>query len=84
LHGAIAIYEQKRQHGTDNATQAAAFLLVVKAGPFAAFRDGLIVSVAASVALALIVPQLAIVATVFGLCLYEHAYIRAGQLPPLS
>ena len=84
LHGAIAIYEQKRRHGTDNAMQAAAFLTVVKAGPFAAFRDGLIISVAASVALALIVPQLAIVATVFGLCLYEHAYIRAAQLPPLS
>lgn len=84
LHGAIALYEQKRQHETDNAAQAAAFLPVVKAGPFAAFRDGLIISVAAASVLSFAFPPLAIVATIVGLCLYEHAYVRAAQLPPLS
>ncbi|MCH7905703.1 MAG: 4Fe-4S dicluster domain-containing protein [Armatimonadetes bacterium] len=84
VHGAIALYEWRRKHETDNANQAAAFLSVVRAGPFFAFRDGLIVSVVLAPALLFIFPPLAIAAAVVGLYLYEHAYIRAGQLPPLS
>ena len=83
-HGAIALYEHKKKHETDNANQAAAFLAKVKCGQFKAFRDGLLISVAVAIVLAIVFPPLAIVATVVGLYLYEHAYIRAGQLPPLS
>lgn len=84
IHFVIAVVECHRKHETDNANQAAAFMGKVKIGPFEALREGLIISFSVAILLAAFYPPLAIVATVIGLYFYEHAYIRAGQLPPLS
>ncbi|HXH60495.1 MAG TPA: 4Fe-4S dicluster domain-containing protein [Fimbriimonadaceae bacterium] len=83
-HFGLALYEWKRPHATDNATQAAAFLSVVRLGPFGAFRDGLLASAVLAVVALLTYPPVAFVPVLFGLFLYEHAYVRAAQLPPLS
>ncbi|MFG0330173.1 MAG: 4Fe-4S dicluster domain-containing protein [Phycisphaerales bacterium] len=83
-HLALSIVEQRRGHETDNAKQAAAFLGVVRLGPFKAFRDGLLIGVGATIILAILLPGLAFVPALGGLFLYEHAFVRAGQLPPLS
>jgi Fe-S-cluster-containing dehydrogenase component len=83
-HALFAVAEVARRHPTDNARQAAAFLTRLRAGPVNPFRDGLLVGVGLAAALIFVAPVLAPVAVLFGLLLYEHAYIRAGQLPPLS
>ncbi len=82
-HVGLGVLERFRRHPTENAAQAAAFLGAVKLGPFRAWRDGLIVCAAGAI-LALMVPEAAIVPILAGLFLYEHAYVRAGQLPALS
>ena len=83
-HLLLAVIDRFRGHPTDNARQAAAFLGTVKLGPVRAWRDGLLVGVVLAVVLLPIVPVIAILPVVAGLFLYEHAYVRAGQLPPLS
>lgn len=83
-HLAIAVFERLRAHETDNARQAAAFLGVIRVGPLRAFRDGLILGVGIALLLLPFAPALVIVPAIAGLLLYEHAYIRAAQLPPLS
>lgn len=97
-HVWILLLEQRKKHfTTENERQATAFLGVVAWGPFksaylAAKLVGglapavcmLLASSAASgaVSTALLVAAGALV--VFGLYLFEHAFVRAGQLPPLS
>jgi cytochrome bd-type quinol oxidase subunit 1 len=44
----------------------------------------LIIGVVCAVALAFAAPAFAFAAVLLGLYLYEWAYVRAGQLPPLS
>lgn len=83
-HGALALLERRRRHETANARQAAAYMSVVRVGPLLAFRDGLLIGVVAACAAAVLLPVVALPLAVVGLLLYEHAYIRAGQLPPLS
>jgi Fe-S-cluster-containing dehydrogenase component len=83
-HLALALVERQRHHETDNARQAAAFLGTVRLGPFRGFRDGLLIGVGLTAVLALIAPVLTPLPAMAGLFLYEHAFIRAGQLPPLS
>ena len=83
-HLLLAVIDRFRGHPTDNARQAAAFLGTVKLGPLRAWRDGLLVGVVLAIVLLPIVPVIAILPVVAGLFLYEHAYVRAGQLPPLS
>jgi len=96
LHHAFGMLERHGSHPTHNARQAAALLTAVKAWPgsrFAAFHLGLSVTTATAL-LALLLVQggialplpLALCAVMFwgGLFLYEQAYVRAGQLPPLS
>ncbi len=90
LHSMLALWEwQEHRHETANARQAAAFLPLIRCGPFRAFRDGLIL-IGLAVALALLWHfgvgwvLAAIVPVVVGVYLYEYAFIRAGQLPPLS
>ena len=83
-HAAIAAYERFTRHATTNANQAAAFLGTVRLGPFQPWRDGLIIGVVCAVALAFAAPAFAFAAVLLGLYLYEWAYVRAGQLPPLS
>ena len=83
-HAVFALAERFRGHETDNANQAAAFLGCVRVGPLRAYRDGLLVCVALGAACLLLVPWAAFVPVLGGLYLTEHAYVRAGQLPPLS
>lgn len=84
LHAAIALVERFGHHKTANATQAAAFLDTLRLGPLKPWRDGLIAGVVLGIAFALSVPAAAFVPVLVGLYLYEWAYVRAGQLPPLS
>jgi Fe-S-cluster-containing dehydrogenase component len=84
LHGACAIAERYRTHETDNARQGAGFLGVVRVGPLKGWRDGLLIGVVLTIALTFTLPELAVVPALVGLYLYEHAFVRAGQLPPLS
>jgi len=85
-HLAFALIERYRAHDTDNAKQGAAFLGVVRIGPFKAWRDGLIIGVAGALLFVslLQLSAFAFVPALLGLLMYEHAFIRAGQLPPLS
>ena len=84
VHLVISLAERFGQHPTDNARQAAAFLGVVRLGKMLAFRESLIIGVGITIGFALILPGLVFVPALVGLFLYEHAYVRAGQLPPLS
>lgn len=84
VHGAIALRERYGSHGTDNARQGAAFLGTVRLWKMRPFADGLIVGVGVVVLACLIAPGITFVPALIGLYLYEWAYVRAGQLPPLS
>jgi hypothetical protein len=83
-HGVLAIAERYRNHPTDNARQAAGFLAEIRLGPLRAWRDGLIIGVVVTLPVAVVFPAFALVPVLFGLLLYEHAFVRAAQLPPLS
>jgi Fe-S-cluster-containing dehydrogenase component/formate-dependent nitrite reductase membrane component NrfD len=83
-HLALALIERFRSHETDNARQAGAFLSIVRVGPLRAFRDGLIIGVGLGIVVTVTFPAFAFIPVLFGLLLYEHAFVRAGQLPPLS
>jgi hypothetical protein len=84
LHAALALIERYRSHETENAKQGAAFLDVIKLGPLKPWRDGLIIGAAITVLILLTFPEAAFIPALVGLLLYEYAFIRAGQLPPLS
>jgi Ni/Fe-hydrogenase subunit HybB-like protein len=93
LHLLLVVVERVKNHPTANARQAAAFLPVIAAGPIPrAMHVGnalgvvlpcvlLVVAVVANMPL-LVAP--AAMLALFGLWLWEHAFVRAGQLPPLS
>jgi len=79
--------ERWLKHPTANARQAAAFLDVVRLGKMPAFRLGLLTIgafllpvVNGPAATLFLVPLIAW----WGLFLWEWAYVRAAQLPPLS
>lgn len=88
LHLLGCFAERWMKHATANARQAAAFLDVVKfAGKLPAFRMGLLIVGAFLLPLAngpAATLFLAPLVAWFGLFLWEWAYVRAGQLPPLS
>lgn len=96
-HSALMLLELKKRHPTENARQAAAFLPIVRIGPIQrpfALANVLGVALPALlIALAsfhVFAPGAAYLFTLagllalFGLYLYEAAFVRAGQLPPLS
>jgi Fe-S-cluster-containing dehydrogenase component len=95
-HHALGLLERYGAHETANARMAAALLTAVPAWPGArigAFHGGLATTTAASLLSLLLVSGgaahpagLALCALLSwaGLFLYEQAYVRAGQLPPLS
>ena len=87
-HLAGVALEVYGRHHTDNSKQAAALLRVVKAWPGARVpAAGLSTLVGAAGLLVLLVPALAFAAApifIVSVFLWERAYIRAGQLPPLS
>ena len=84
VHAGIAAIDRWGHHGTTNARQAAAFLGVVRHGPMLAWREGLLIGVVIAVPVAMLAPALVFLPVLIGLYLYEWAYVRAGQLPPLS
>ncbi|MCC7396160.1 MAG: polysulfide reductase NrfD [Planctomycetes bacterium] len=96
LHHALGLYERFGHHETRNARLAAVLLPQIKAWPgsrASAFHLGLASSTLGSLLSMLLVLggyanplALALCALVVfaGLYLYEHAYVRAAQLPPLS
>jgi hypothetical protein len=96
LHHALGLLERFGQHDTHNARLAAALLPTVPAWPgsrLSAFHGGLALTTAAGLLGLLLVLggvahplSLALCALLSwaGLFCYEQAYVRAGQLPPLS
>ncbi|MCB9845471.1 MAG: 4Fe-4S dicluster domain-containing protein [Phycisphaeraceae bacterium] len=82
-HIAFALAERFRTHHTANARQGAAFLTWLRWGPVRPFREGLVLTGLAAL-LAVTLPELAVLPGLVGLYLYEWAFVRAGQLPPLS
>ncbi|MFK7742389.1 MAG: 4Fe-4S dicluster domain-containing protein [Planctomycetota bacterium] len=96
VHQLFGLAERFGKHETHNAKMAAALLPTVRAWPgslLSAFYAGLgITTVAALLAMLLVLggvtgPAALLMCAVvgqLGLFLYEQAYVRAGQLPPLS
>jgi len=94
LHAAFAAAERMKSHPTENARQGAAFLGTIAIhGVPRAFQSSLVVGAILPAALAMawwalawpIGVLAAVAACAFaGLYLYEAAFVRAGQLPPLS
>lgn len=80
---AFALAESFGHHPTANARQAAGFLRTVRAFGLPAFASGLVLSLIGG-ALALFGLPFAAAPVLAGLFLYEYAFVRAGQLPPLS
>jgi Fe-S-cluster-containing dehydrogenase component len=96
-HGVFVAREAKKHHATANARQAVAFLTVARLGRFTrpyrlGTRAGIalpmgLVALAGLGSLAPAAPALLLAASLTaltGLFLYKAAYVRAGQLPPLS
>ena len=84
LHLILAIVERLPMDKTENARQAAAFLGSLRLGPLHAYRDGLLLGAVLAAILAVWLPHVVFLPAFAGLFFYEWAYIRAGQLPPLS
>lgn len=96
VHHALGLFERFGTHHTSNAQQAAAMLAAVRAYPgsrHSALHLGLATGTASALLSAFLVvfgvahPAALSVCAVLGwvgLFLYEQAYVRAGQLPPLS
>jgi formate-dependent nitrite reductase membrane component NrfD len=84
LHVALALREKYGHHHTDNATQGAAFLDVIRLGPLNCWRDGLLIGSAIAILVILFVPLIGWIPALLSLFLYEYTFVRSGQLPPLS
>ncbi|HEX5050710.1 MAG TPA: 4Fe-4S dicluster domain-containing protein [Planctomycetota bacterium] len=96
VHHGLGLFERFGHHETHNAKMAAALLPTVRAWPgsaLSAFHAGMATTSAAAVLGMLLLASgvahpvsLALCALLVwaGLFLYEQAYVRAGQLPPLS
>lgn len=94
-HHALGLTERFGHHPTHNSKLAAALLPTVTAWPgtrLSAFHVGMAMTTGTGLLAALLAAggahpvSLALCAVLgwFGLFLYERAYVRAGQLPPLS
>ncbi len=92
LHVLLGLWEAHGRHPTRNARLAAALLPQIEAwpnSPMRAFYPGLLLTLLAA-GLAMLLEAswetawLPCVLALAGTLLYERAYIRAGQLPPLS
>ncbi len=82
-HMLFSFNELKGEHATDNARQAAGFLGTVCCAGIPCFGLAWVILFAAY-GIGLLVPAVLILTIPLGLYLYEYAFIRAGQLPPLS
>lgn len=83
-HVGFCLAERHGHHITANAQQAAAFLGTVRIWDIPALWAGYIVLALGAIAAISGIPFSSAIAILIGLYCYEHAYIRAGQLPPLS
>lgn len=83
-HVLFSVLERYKRHETDNAKQAAAFLGVVRVAGLPAWLTGLALIVFLLPLFAVLAPSVAWVPAFLGLFLYEWAFVRAAQLPPLS
>ena len=83
-HVAFAVLDRYQRHDTDNAVQAAAFLGVVRVVGLPAWMTGLALIVFLLPPIAVFAPVAAWIPVFLGLFLYEWAFVRAAQLPPLS
>jgi formate-dependent nitrite reductase membrane component NrfD len=96
-HALLVTFELRKRHSTENARQAVGFLRVVELGPIrhphqlgTALGTALPLALVALAALsrmhqaAPLLLGLAALCAVAGLYCYKYAYVRAGQLPPLS
>ncbi len=83
VHAGIALLEWTLPHKTDNARQAAAFLTRVRLAGAPAFAVGLF-AIGAALAAMYVLPAAALPVALVALFFHEHAFVRAGQLPPLS
>jgi Fe-S-cluster-containing dehydrogenase component/formate-dependent nitrite reductase membrane component NrfD len=84
VFGALSLYEWRGPHPTNNAKQAAAFLGTLRFGPVPALFTSLVCSVVIPVLFGGSLGYLLPVFVLTGVALYEWAYVRAAQLPPLS
>ncbi|MFG0320562.1 MAG: 4Fe-4S dicluster domain-containing protein [Planctomycetota bacterium JB042] len=82
-HVALALLEANKAHATANARQGAAFLKTLRYGGLNPFGFGLAL-VAIGTVLAFLTPLGGFGAALAGIYFYEWAFVRAGQLPPLS
>ena len=95
-HLGFALLEAHGTHHTDNARQAASLLRRIPAwhgSRFKAFREGLELTTLPAIAaicfvlwgtLSPVVAGILVVGILAGTFWYEQAFVRAGQLPPLS
>ncbi len=84
VFGALSLLEWKGKHATTNARQAAAFLGELKVGSRPALLVALVYAVVVPVAFGASLGWMLPVFVLLGVSIYEWAYVRAGQLPPLS
>lgn len=82
-HLQFVFRELTARHLTDNARQAVGLLRKVRLSGVSAF-DASLWLLAVSLIVVFLAPFWAWVPALAGLYLYEHAFVRAGQLPPLS
>jgi len=96
-HVLLVTFELRKRHSTENARQAVGFLRIVQLGPIrhphqlgTAVGTALPLALVALAALnrmhqaAPLLLGLAALCAAAGLYCYKYAYVRAGQLPPLS
>ena len=84
VFGVISLWEWKGPHATSNARQAAAFLGTLRVGRFSPLLLGLVYAVVIPVLFGSWLGPSLPVFVLLGIALYEWAYVRAAQLPPLS
>ncbi len=84
-HAVFALLERYRPHHTENARQAAAFMGVVRFASMNAWRFGLLIGVVGTLLFMCVgLREFSSYPALLGLLMYEHAFISAGQLPPLT
>jgi hypothetical protein len=83
LHLCFIMIERYGHHPTDNARQAAAFLGTVRLWGAPAFAQSVVLIIFSFFVL-LAAPGIVWIPVLLGLFYYEHTYVRAAQLPPLS
>jgi ferredoxin len=83
-HVLFGLLEKIKAHPTENARQAAAFLGTVRFAGLPALYFALAISLVAALGFGFLLPPLAFIPALLALLIYEWAFVRAAQLPPLS